>query len=649
MTLTDETTTVPVDPAGPDDTEPGRGPRITSRNWDRIGLWVLLLATAAMYLWDITINGMGNQFYAGAAQAGSTNWEALLFGSLDTQNFITVDKPPVSQWVMGLSGQIFGFSSASMLIPEALMGVATVALLYAAVARITTRRAGLLAGAGLALMPVAALMFRFNNPDAVMVLLMMAAAYCTVRAVPRANATWLALAGAALGFAFLAKMLEGLMVAPAIGLVYLVAAPTPWRRRLLHLLAALLALVVSAGWFVVVTLLWPASSRPYIAGSTDNSFMNLVLGYNGFSRVLGRNHFDFGGPGPRIGSAISQMGNHGPGFGFGNQTPGLPRLFSGEFGFEIGWLLPAALLAIVLVLISRGRAPRTDLVRAGVILFGGWIVVDGLVLSFMHGMVHPYYCLSLSPAVAGMFAIGIHEMWVKRTTRLGRSGLAAMLLVTGVWSWWLLQRDPEWLPALRWTILVLTVLVVSVLVMALVRSRFRYGVAALIAAILVVLAGSGAYAIATIGQPHSGGGPSVGPAELEGANGHDGGPGGARNRGFGQMDDNPALDAMLSRTHTDWSAAIARSSAAAGLELRTNTAVMAIGGFSGNDPVPTLTDFQQYVTTHRVTYYIVPADNHPGGMGNRGHSDITDWVTANFTPVKVGPDTVYDLTVPPKH
>ena len=278
VTLTDETTTVAVNPAGPDDTEPGGRGRITARAWDRIGLAILLLATAAMYLWNITINGMGNQFYAGAAQAGSRNWEALLFGSLDTQNFITVDKPPVSQWVMGLSGQIFGFSSASMLIPEALMGVATVGLLYAAVARIATPRTGLLAGAALALTPTAALMFRFNNPDAVMVLLMMAAAYCTVRAMPRANAKWLVLAGVALGFAFLAKMLEGLMVMPAIGLAYLVVAPTSLRRRLLHLLAALVAFVVSAGWFVVVTLLWPASSRPYIAGSTDNNFMNLVLG-----------------------------------------------------------------------------------------------------------------------------------------------------------------------------------------------------------------------------------------------------------------------------------------------------------------------------------------------------------------------------------
>src|SRR6478609_12021317 len=162
----------------------------------RIALAVLLAATAITYLWNITANGMGNQFYAGAAQAGSKNWEALLFGSLDPANFITVDKPPVSQWVMGLSGQLFGFSSASMLVPEALMAVGCVALLYAAVARICGPRAGLLAGAALALTPVAALMFRFNNPDAAMVLLMMLAAYCAVRALQRGSGWWLAFAGA---------------------------------------------------------------------------------------------------------------------------------------------------------------------------------------------------------------------------------------------------------------------------------------------------------------------------------------------------------------------------------------------------------------------------------------------------------------------
>jgi 4-amino-4-deoxy-L-arabinose transferase-like glycosyltransferase len=469
---------------------------------------------------------------------------------------------------------------------------------------------------------------------------MMAAAYCAVRAMGRASARWLVLAGVALGFAFLAKMLEGLMVMPAIGLAYLIVAPTSLRRRLVHLALSLAAFLLSAGWFVVVTMLWPASSRPYIAGSTDNSFMDLVLGYNGFSRVLGRNRFER--PGPEIGSALSLMGNHGWG-PFGNQTPGISRMFSGEFGFEIGWLLPAALLAVVLVLISRGRAPRTDMVRGGGILFGGWILVDGLVLSFMHGMIHPYYCLSLAPAVAGMFAIGIHEMWVKRATWLGRIGVVVMLFGTGVWSWWLLARNADWLPVLRWTVLALTVVATAVLVVALVRSRARLAAGALIAATAVALAGSGAYAIATIGQPHSGGGPQVGPA-ADDDNGH----GGNKNRGFGQIDDNPALDAMLSQTHTDWSAAILRSSAAAALELRTNTAVMAIGGFSGRDPVPTLGDFQQYVAAHRLSYYIVSEDNHPFG-DNRAHSDISDWVTANFTGVKVGSDTVYNLTVPPKH
>ena len=317
------------------------------------------------------INGMGNQFYAGAAQAGSTNWEALLFGSLDPRNFITVDKPPVSQWVMGLSGQLFGFSSASMLIPEALMAVGAVALLYAAVRRISGPRAGLLAGAALALTPVAALMFRFNNPDAVMVLLMVASAYCTIRALRSASARWIALAGVALGFAFLAKMLEGLMVGPAIALAYLVAAPSiSLSTRARHLLGALAAFVLSAGWFVVLTLLWPASSRPYIAGSTDNNFMNLVLGYNGLARVFGHQKFDFEPP-----TSVPRRRY------FAQEDPGMPagltRLFSGQFAFQISWLLPAALLAVVFVLIARSRTARTDLVRAGVIVFGGWWVVGG--------------------------------------------------------------------------------------------------------------------------------------------------------------------------------------------------------------------------------------------------------------------------------
>ena len=628
--------------APPSDTEGTPPTRLTAETWNRVGLIVLLVATAVLYLWDITINGMGNQFYAAAAQAGSTNWEALLFGSLDPHNFITVDKPPVSQWVMGLSGQIFGFNSASMLVPQALMAVAAVALLYGAVARISGQRTGLLAGAVLALTPVAALMFRFNNPDAVMVLLMTAAAYCTVRAVQQATPRWLAWAGVALGFAFLAKMLEGLMVAPALAAAYLLAAPTPLRARLRHLLVSAVAFVGSAGWFVVLTLLWPASSRPYIAGSTDNNFMNLVLGYNGFARVLGRNHMGFGPPNQVVGSAAGaqlHLGRYGGFGGFGDQSQGWSRLFGGEFGFEIGWLVPAALLATVLVVLSRGRAARTDLTRAAAILFGGWLVVDGVVLSFMHGMIHAYYCLSIAPPVAAMFAIGVHELWQYREKWLYRGGLAVLVGGTGVWSWWVLGRNAAWLPGLRWTILALVlVAVIAVLGPWTVGTRRAVALGVLGVGLIPALAGPAAYAIATIGQSHQGGGPSVGPADPSLGGGM---------RMFGQSADNPALDAILKDTHTEWSAAISRSSSAAGLELSTGTPVMAIGGFSGSDPAPTLGQFQDDVAQHKVAYYIVVNNRgHGPGWGNRGHADIAKWVAVTFPWTNVGDATVYNLSAP---
>jgi 4-amino-4-deoxy-L-arabinose transferase-like glycosyltransferase len=612
---------------------------LSKKAWDRIGLAVLLVGTAVTYLWGITINGLGNQFYAAAAQAGSMDWEALLFGSLDSHNFITVDKPPVSQWVMGVSGQIFGFSSASMLIPEALMGVASVALLYAAIRRISGPNAALLAGAALALTPVAALMFRYNNPDAVMLLLMIAAAYCTVRALEHAGAKWIALAGVALGFAFLAKMLEGLMVVPAIGLAYLIAAPTPLRRRVVHLVGAGVAFAVSAGWFVVLTLLWPAASRPYIAGSTDNNFMNLVLGYNGFGRVLGHNH-KLLASGPAIGASAGARVRLGSPFGMRDQVQGAARLISGEFGFEISWLLPAALLAVVLVIVLRGRAPRTDLARAGAVLFGGWLLVDGLVLSFMHTQIPPYYCMSLAAAVAGMFAIGIHQTWLDRTSLLGRYGLAAMLLVTGVWSWWVLGRNQDWLPPLRWTILFVAVAAAIALPICMSsQARQRWAVIAVTAGLIGGLLGSAGYAIATIGQPHNG------PLVIAGPDSQSR----AANEAMGSWlsVDNPELDALLRATHTEWSAAILRASPAAGLELSTNTEVMAIGGFLGNDPVPTLQQFQGYVARHQIRYFIVAQTSGPGPRGNQ-HADITDWVKAHFTSAKAGSVMVYDLTAPIK-
>lgn len=619
-----------ADDAAPDSA--GRG--------HRIALGALLVGTAVLYLWNITVNGMGNDFYAAAAWAGSKNWEALLFGSLDPANFITVDKPPLSQWVMGLSGQIFGFSSASMLVPEALMAVGSVALLYATVKRVAGPWAGLLAGTALALTPVAVLMFRFNNPDAAMVLLMIAGAYCGVRAIQGgigdtargSGARWMALAGVAMGFAFLAKMLEGIMVAPAIALAYLVAAPVSWRHRLAHIGWAAVGLLVSAGWFVVLTLLWPASSRPYLAGSTDNSFMDLVLGYNGFGRVMGENKKIFAPPTGEVGTLAGtqlHIGPHGP---FGSQTEGLLRLFSGEFGYEIGWLVPAALVAVVAVPVARHGKPRTDLVRAAVLLFGGWLLSDGLVLSFMKGFIHAYYCMSIAPAVAAMFAIGVHQMWQLREKLWARIVLAIMLWGTAAWSFWVLNSQPQWMPALRWIILIGTGAAALVLVWLGGRTvRSQVAVVALGVSLTGALLGSAAYSLASINVAHVGGGPSVGPS--------------SNHNSWTKGVENADLDALLRATHNEWSAAIERSSYAATLELRTETSVMAIGGFGGADPAPTLQDFQQYVAEHRIGYYLEPGLHGKGPQfGKRTHNDIVDWVHANFPATKIGDVTVYDLS-----
>ena len=617
---------------------------------DRILLATLLVGTAILYLTNITVNGNANSFYAGAAWAGSQNWEALLFGSVDPSNFITVDKPPVSQWIMGLSGQIFGYSSASMLIPEALMGVAAVALVYAAVTRVGGRTAGLIAGAALALTPVAAMMFRFNNPDAAMVLLMTAAAYCTIRATAKASARWLALAGVALGFAFLAKMLEGIMVLPALGAVYLLAAPTTLARRFIDLTIAAAAMLVSAGWYVVLTLLWPASSRPYLAGSTDNNFMNLVLGYNGLARIEGRDHAGAGQGGPSQ-AQLSEFAHHNPsiarqfGGGMFGSPPGLTRLFTGEFGAEISFLLPTALVAMVVLLVLRGRAPRTDMVRAATILFALWMLVDGIVLSFMNGTTHPYYSLAIAPPIAGLVGLGINECRQSRS-RVGQFGLVAMIVAAGVWGFVLLNREPDWQPWVRWTLLIGAVIAAVILAIPRQRAR-RITLAGVAVGIACTLGAPAAVAINADTVAHTGGGPSVLPTShtstTSGQQGHS-----TRGMGgFGTASDSAALDALLQSSKARWAAAVNRTSTASALEVNAKAPVMGIGGFS-NDPTPTLDQFKAYVADGQIGYYVTPEGQGHSGRQASTASAIQQWVSQNYAARTVGDYEAYNLSAAPK-
>src|ERR1700677_641889 len=210
----------------------------------------LLALTAVLYLWNVTRNGWANDFYAAAVDAGTKSWKAFFFGSFDQSNFITVDKTPAPLWVREISGRIFGFTQWSMLVPQALEGVGSVALLYAAVRRWFGPQAGLIAGLVLALTPAAALIFRFNNPDALLVLLMTAAGYAVQRALERDRTRWLVLAGLLLGFAFLTKMAQAFLVLPGFGIAYLWAGPTRLRRRIWQLLAGLGGVIIGGRWGV---------------------------------------------------------------------------------------------------------------------------------------------------------------------------------------------------------------------------------------------------------------------------------------------------------------------------------------------------------------------------------------------------------------
>ncbi|MCW2633292.1 MAG: glycosyl transferase, partial [Pseudonocardia sp.] len=489
-------------PVEPSDTRPA------NTRWARPALLALLAGTAVLYLWSLGASGWANSFYSAAAQAGSQSWEAFFFGSSDSANSITVDKPPASLWLMSMSVRLFGLSSWSILVPEALCGVAAVGLLYAGVRRYATPGAGLIAGAVLALTPVATLMFRFNNPDALLTLLLVAAAYCTLRAIERGQTWWLVLAGTAVGFGFLTKMLQAFLVLPALALAYLVAAPTPLRRRIGSVLAAGAAVLVSAGWWVAIVELIPAGSRPYIGGSQTNSVLELIFGYNGFGRLTGQETGSVGGA---------------PGGGWG--PTGATRLLDAQFGDQWSWLLPAALIFAGALLWRTRRTPRTDRTRAAVLLWGGWLLVTGLVFSYMAGIFHGYYLVALAPAVAALVGIGAATLWRQRSQQWARWVLAATAGSTAIWAAVLLGRTPGWQPWLRVAVLVVGAAVVLAL-LGVHRMPRQAVVVLAAAAVLVGLAGPAAYSLQTASTAHAGAIPTAGPGTARGAGGPGGGAGG---------------------------------------------------------------------------------------------------------------------------
>jgi 4-amino-4-deoxy-L-arabinose transferase-like glycosyltransferase len=648
--------------------------------WARPALLGLLAATALLYLVDLAASGYGNSFYAAAVQAGSQSWKAFFFGSFDASNFITVDKPPASLWVMDLSARMFGLSPWSILAPQALEGVAAVGLLYATVRRRFSAAAALLAAAVFALTPVAVLMFRFDNPDALLTLLLVAAAYALTRSLEEGRFPWLALAGALIGLAFLTKMLQAFIVVPGFAAVYLLAAPVPLSKRLWQLLAAGAAMLAAAAWWVAIVAVWPASSRPYIGGSQNNSILDLVFGYNGLGRITGNER------GSVIGGRVFGTGG-APGGGMWGPT-GITRLFGSEMGTQIAWLLPASLLFLAVLLWQMRRARRSDGRRAAVLMWGSWLLVTGLVFSYARGIIHPYYTVVLAPAIGALVGIGVTLTWARRGELLSRLVLAVALAGTAVWAFVLLDRTTSWHPALRYVVLAggIAVAVFVAVGPELSAQNRRAGRMVICVALVFALAAPAAYAAETASTAHSGALPAAGPAGavLQGGPGGGGArgrfrggppagaPGGAPPAGApagfgpgprvtpgsaasgagelgGLLNAGTPAQALVALLADDvssyrWVAAVVGANSAAGLQLATGGPVMAIGGFNGTDPAPSLAEFEADVAAGEIHYFVAGGGGGPAAGGSAGSDAIASWVERTFSATTVGGVTVYDLT-----
>jgi 4-amino-4-deoxy-L-arabinose transferase-like glycosyltransferase len=641
---------------------------ISERALGRIALVGVTVLAAVLYLSNLAISGYANSYYSAAALAASQSWGAWFFGSFDAANFITVDKPPLATMLMGLSVRLFGLSSWSILLPQALCGVATVALLFLIVRRGFGVAAASIAAIVCALTPAAVLIFRYNNPDALLTLLLVLSAAAFLRGLENGRLRWAVAAAVLVGLAFNVKYLQAWLVLPAFAVTYVLCAPGSVRRRLAALGAALLAVVAASGWWITIMEFIPVAQRPYVGGTNDNSALDLVLGYDGLGRIFGPGSV-VGQPAlpPGAGGALSLLPVLPGGVSFGGlpASAGIPfggptdllRLANARFGGGIAWLIPFSLISLAAGLGARWHAPRTDLRRAAYLMWGLWLLVHIAVFSFMSGIIHTYYVVVLAPAIGALVGMGTLDLWaLLRRHRLGGVPLAAAVAISAVVAWQLVLRTPEFMPGLATLVLAGGLLAAAAIVLAplfaapAVRQRgMQRGLATggLGLALVVLITGPAAYAQKTVSQAQFGSDPVAGPAAIAPSMGEAGfpvGPNGTAYIGPGAEGADAALVSYLLANRGDqtWIVAVASSQAASSIQLATRAPVLSMGGFAGTDPVPTLEQLQSLAATGQLRYVLLLGNWPDSGNG----SQITDWVRSTGTLIQYGGSsgTLFDLS-----
>lgn len=604
--------------------------------WEKIALILLLAGTAVSFLWGLDRNGWANPYYSAAAQAGSQDWKAFFYGSLDAGNLITVDKPPLSIWIISLSVRLFGLNSWAILVPQALMGIATTWLIYKIIRRSHPAAPALLGGLIYATTPVVVLMSRYNNPEPLMGLLTVSAVYFIVRAIEDNRWTWYLFSGTALGLGFMAKQIQAFLPVPALVAAVLLFGAGTLGSRLLRLLGSLGSLILSGGWWIAIVEFTPTTNRPYIGGSATNSILELTLDYNGLARFL-RFSTD-----PATGTAPEQNNLE-----VSSYDGGLARLFNANFAPEGAWLLFSALmLSLALVLLWR-QSGTNSLARSGTVTIAVvWLAITYVVLSFMGTMTHTYYTFSLSAPIALVVPMGLELLWNQRRRMIPRVLGAVVLLGTGYVAIRIFDYSDEWG---MWPAAAAGISVLAAGGWLLAKRKIEVLTTCAVV-MLTVIWGPLATDTFTLSSSHSGTNPLSGPvsndsgtlsAHLDAA--RQGNPPLARQLGFGVEASEAVVARLQDTTTAEWAAATYTAQNAAQYQLASHRPVIALGGWLGTDPAPTIDEFKSLVSSKRIAYFIWQQPIIDGIPLGRDAAAITEWVRANFEGENVDGVYIYDL------
>ena len=622
----------------------------------------LLLVAAVLNLWSLSRTGWANDYYAAAVRSMSSSWHNFFFGSFDASGVMTVDKPPLALWVQALSVRIFGYHSLSVLVPQALMGIASVALVYDVTRRVFGRPAGFVAGLVLALTPITVAISRHNNPDALLVLCCVAALWALVRAFEDGRTRWLVLSGLFVGLGFETKMAVALMVVPGIAAAWMWFAPAGLGKAFRQLLAGGTAMIVAGLAWPVAVWLTPASSRPWISGTADNSIWSLIWGYNGVGRLDGQ----AGGPG---GGAAGPGGNAGP---FGGSA-GAFRLFNEALGGQAGWLLGFAAVSLLAIGFAS-RMRRGDRRAAWLLATGGSFVVTAVAFSFAQGIFHPYYVSLLAPFSAAL--VGAGAGLILRGER-GMRVWGPLAVVAGAGTEIaVLSVSPGGLAWLEPVLVLVALTAAAVLVNP---GSFRWRSAAIATVLAVLMLAPASWAVQTLGHATSGTFPAGGPASASSG----GGPG-----GFGQMGgasrsgrgappaapgspgasaapgafgsrgafagtasgggpfggNSAAVTAAVAhaKAHGGGAVAVSSQQGASSSIIRSGANVVAIGGFSGRESEVSVKWFAAEVAAGKIRWVVADSGGGLRSDGRTGSQDVMTAVTKTCKAVTTSAGTIYD-------